>query len=199
VGELAAHDSGNRDFASEADRRLVKAIADGSADALGRLYDRHAGVVFGLARRIVDRAEDAEEVVQDVFAQVWRQAARYRDDRASVAGWIVMLARTRAIDRLRARRARPDDEHGVEPVSALPLATTEPDPEALALSAEHVAQIRSAYTTLPDNQRSLLDLAYYQGLSHSEIAKETGVPLGTVKTRIRAAMEALRQMMDVKA
>jgi RNA polymerase sigma-70 factor (ECF subfamily) len=197
VGDLAPQDVSYRDSAADADRRLVRAIADGSADALGRLYDRHAGIVFALARRIVTRPEDAEEVVQDVFVQVWRQAARYCDERASVAGWIVMLARTRAIDRFRARKARPDDERGAPPADGLSLPSAGPDPEALALSAENVQQIKNAFTTLPDRERSLLEQAYYQGLSHSEIAAKTGLPLGTVKTRIRTAMETLRHRMDV--
>jgi RNA polymerase sigma-70 factor (ECF subfamily) len=194
---LTSDDSGNRHLVAEADRELIRAVAGGSSDALGRLYDRHAGIVFALARRIVSRPEDAEEVVQDVFAQVWRQAARYCDERASVAGWLIMLARTRAIDRLRARRAPPDDERGLGPSSAFALASADPVPEAVTLSAENVRLIRSAFATLPDNHRSLLDLAYDQGLSHSEIAARTGVPLGTVKTRIRTAMETLRQKMDV--
>src|ERR1700731_2115946 len=102
-------------MSAEVDQTLVREIAGGSSDALARLYDRHAGTVFALARRIVARPEDAEEVVQDVFAQVWRQAARYCDARASVAGWIVMLARTRSIDPVRARGARHDEDPGVEP------------------------------------------------------------------------------------
>lgn len=179
------------------DRDLIRAVARGSADALAELYDRHAGMVFGLARRILARAEDAEEVVQDVFAQVWRQAVRYSDERASVAGWMVMLARTRAIDRLRARQARPDEQQDLQSPEGLPLRATGPDPEAIVLSADAAKQIQKAFVALPDHQRSLLDLAYYQGLSHSEIAQSTGVPLGTVKTRIRTAMETLRQKMEV--
>jgi RNA polymerase sigma-70 factor (ECF subfamily) len=172
-------------------------VAGGSADALADLYDRHAGIVFGLARRIVLRPEDAEEVVQDVFAQVWRQAPRYAGERASVAGWLVMLTRARAIDRLRARRARPDEDRGEAPSAALPLSSADPDPEAATLSAEQVRQVGSVFATLPDPQRVLLGLAYFEGLSHSEIAARTGVPLGTVKTRIRSAMETLRQTLDV--
>jgi RNA polymerase sigma-70 factor (ECF subfamily) len=174
----------------------VDAIARGSADALADLYDRHAGVVFGLARRIVSRTEDAEEVVQDVFAQVWKQAARYSGGRGTVAGWIVMLTRTRAIDRLRARRARPDADRGEEPAPAMALADTGADPEAIALSGEESARVAGALATLPDSQRSLLDLAYFDGLSQSEIAARTGVPLGTVKTRMRAAMGILRQKLE---
>jgi len=176
----------------DADWQLILAVADGSPDALGRLYDRYGATVYALARRIVSRLEDAEEVVQDVFAQVWRQADQYRTDRASVAGWIIMLARTRAIDRLRARRARPDEDRGVDPGEAVPVPAVGPSPELAALSADDAKRVRQALAALPENQRSLLELAYYEGLTHTEIAAKTGVPLGTVKTRIRAAMDALR-------
>jgi RNA polymerase sigma-70 factor (ECF subfamily) len=180
-----------------ADLELVRSVAAGSAEALGTLYDRHAATVFALARRIVSRPEDAEEVVQDVFAQVWRQASRYQDTRASVAGWMIMLARTRAIDRLRARRARPDDDRSAPPPTGTVLMSADPDPEALTLSAENVERVKGACAALPEQLKSLLELAYYQGLSHSEIAAATGVPLGTVKTRLRSAMDLLRQKMDV--
>lgn len=174
----------------------MESIARGSADALADLYDRHAGLVFGLARRVVSRPEDAEEVVQDVFAQVWKQAARYSGGRGTVAGWIVMLTRTRAIDRLRARRARPDEDRGEEPGPALSLASGAADPESDALSGEQAQRVAGALATLPDSQRTLLDLAYFEGLSQSEIAARTGVPLGTVKTRMRAAMGTLRQKLE---
>jgi RNA polymerase sigma-70 factor (ECF subfamily) len=180
----------------ERDSKLVLAVADGSAEALGDLYDRYGATVYALAKRIVLRLEDAEEVVQDVFAQVWRQAHQYRTERASVAGWIVMLARTRAIDRLRARRARPDEDRGLEPTEAAPIPGTGPSPEQEALSADDVKRVREALGSLPDNQRSLLELAYYGGLTHSEIAQKTSIPLGTVKTRIRSGMDALRSALQ---
>jgi RNA polymerase sigma-70 factor (ECF subfamily) len=185
-----------RDAGHDIDRELVREIATGSADALGLLYDRHAGVAFALARRIVAQPEAAEEVVQDVFAQVWREAGRYERDRASVAGWIVMLTRTRAIDHLRARRARPDLAQGVELVTVPVLAATARDPEQTSISTEEAALVRKALDELPENQRSLIGLAYYEGLTHTEIAGRTGVPLGTVKTRLRAAMMALRQHLQ---
>lgn len=194
---MAALESAKRDEAAGVDRELVRAVAGGSSEALAELYDRHASVVFGLARRIVLRPEDAEEVVQDVFTQIWRQAHRYTHDRASVAGWIVMLTRARAIDRLRARRARPDEDRGDVALRATSLSSSDPDPEAATLTAEQVRQVGSAFATLPNPQRTLLNLAYFEGLSHSEIAARTGVPLGTVKTRIRSAMETLRQTLDV--
>jgi len=180
---------------TEADRQLMRAVADGSSDALSRLYDRHAAVVFGLARRILMRVEDAEEVVQDVFAQVWRDAGRYVPERATVAGWIVMLTRTRAIDRLRARNARPDQARGTEPSLTVPLAAPGRDPEQIAASEADGRLVRKALESLPPDQRMLVDLAYYEGLTQSEIAERTGVPLGTVKTRVRAAMATLRSAL----
>ena len=182
--------------AADADVDRVRAIASGSSEALGRLYDRHAGIVYGLARRILARLEDAEEVVQDVFAQVWRDAARYERSRASVGGWIVMLTRTRAIDRLRARRARPDVDAAVDPDAAPPIASASRDPEQVTIAADDVRQVRSALEVLPESQRTLVDLAYYQGLTHTEIAQQTGMPLGTVKTRLRAAMATLRSALS---
>ena len=189
---MSPHETAIRDANSEIDRRLVSEVAAGSADALGRLYDRHAPTAFGLARRIVTQPEVAEEVVQDVFAQIWRDAARYAQDRASVAGWIVMLTRTRAIDHLRARRARPDLGQGVPPESMPALSSGARDPEQTAVTTEEATLVRAALETLPEAQRSLVDLAYYEGLTHSEIAERTGVPLGTVKTRLRTAMLSLR-------
>ena len=182
------------DFDAEADRRLLGGIAARSAESLARLYDRYAAVVYGLARRIVVTAEDAEEVVQDVFGQVWRDAARYEASRASVAGWIVMLTRTRAIDRLRARRARPDLGAGEEQATAT-VTSRAPSPEQLSISAEQVSRLRDALTTLPESLRALVELAYFEGLTHSEIADRTRLPLGTVKTRLRSAMTTLRGVL----
>jgi RNA polymerase sigma-70 factor (ECF subfamily) len=181
--------------AAEADRQTLAAVAGGSADALERLYDRYAATAFGLARRILAQQDLAEEVVQDVFSQVWREAGRYDAARASVAGWIVLLTRTRSIDRLRARRARPDLDRPVEPAATQPLTTGERSPEQVAISSEDARNVRAALAALPEEQRSLVDLAYYEGLTHTEIAARTGVPLGTVKTRLRAAMVTLRGAM----
>jgi RNA polymerase sigma-70 factor (ECF subfamily) len=184
------------DLSAAADSALVRAAADGSADALGTLYDRHAASVYGLARRILMRQEDAEEVVQDVFAQVWRDAPRYDAGRASVAGWMMVLTRTRAIDRLRARRARPDQQDAIETADAPPLVASGADPEHTAISTETARKVRAAFDALPDSLRTLVELAYFQGLTHSEIAGQTGVPLGTVKTRLRTAVASLRLVLS---
>jgi RNA polymerase sigma-70 factor (ECF subfamily) len=179
---------------ADADQRLVRDVAAGSTEALARLYDRHAPTVFGLARRILSRLEDAEEVVQDVFTQVWREAGRYERSRATVAGWMVMLARTRAIDRLRSRNARPDQRAPESPEMS-EVVSPSWTPEEVSISAEDVRDVRDALATLPENQRTLVELAYFEGLTHMEIAARTGVPLGTVKTRIRTAMTALRGVL----
>jgi RNA polymerase sigma-70 factor (ECF subfamily) len=177
----------------QSDHLLVGDIAAGSSEALGRLYDAHAGVVFGLAKRMLGSVEDAEEVVQDVFAQVWREAARYESSRATVAGWLVMLTRTRAIDRLRKRRARPDMAPAPDPSPILAFRpATDRSPETAAISADEARRIGDAMTGLSAEQRQFLDFAYYEGLSQSEIAERTGTPLGTVKTRMRTALQTLR-------
>jgi len=189
-------DSAILDATVEIDRQLVHAMAGGSTDALGRLYDRLAPVVYGLACRVTGRPEDAEEVVQDVFTQVWKQAARYDPARATVAGWLVMIARARSLDRLRARRARPDQAAPTDPAEAIGLSSTGPSPEQVAISGREAGQVRAALQGLPDVQRELVELAYYEGLTHSEIAERTGTPLGTVKTRLRTAASALRGALE---
>jgi RNA polymerase sigma-70 factor (ECF subfamily) len=175
---------------------VVREIAAGSEEALGRLYDQHGGTVFALARRIMSRPEDAEEVVQDVFAQVWREAARYQDERASVAGWLVMLTKARAIDKLRARRSRPDIDRAVDPAPAFEVPDAAATPEAVLLSAADATRVGVALRQLPAEQRALIDLAYFEGLSQSEIAAKTGAPLGTVKTRMRSAMQTLKAALS---
>jgi RNA polymerase sigma-70 factor (ECF subfamily) len=192
---LTLQDSLTRTSGADDDRTLLSSIAGGSAEALGRLYDRHAGAVFAIARRMLGRLEDAEEVVQDVFTQVWRQAARYDASRATVAGWVVMLARTRAIDRLRARQARPDSGAQAEPDASLKLASSSAAPDALTITADETRRLRTALAALPDNQRVLVELTCYEGLTHREIAERTAVPLGTVKTRLRTALTTLRDLL----
>jgi RNA polymerase sigma-70 factor (ECF subfamily) len=176
------------------DRETLAAVAGGSGDAVAELYDRYGASVYGLALRVLGQPDLAEEIVQDVFAQVWREAARYDPARSTVAGWIVMLTRTRAIDRLRARRARPDLS-ARDSIETMPLPSAERTPESSTIVEEHARMVRAALARLPDAFRSLIELAYYEGLSHSEIAARTGIPLGTVKTRLRNAMGELRSAL----
>lgn len=162
---------------------LLRLVASGDHDALGRFYDRYAGLVNGLALRILRNVNEAEEVVQEVFLQVWHQAERFDEGRGSVPGWLCVMARSRALDRLRRRVARRED-----PAESLPApAVTPRNEEALA--------VRRALDTLTADQRTALELAYYEGLSQSEIAERLGEPLGTIKTRIRTAMIRLREIL----
>lgn len=181
----------------QSDQLLLRRIADGNAEALGALYDLHGRTVFTLARRVLGKPEDAEEVTQDVFAYVWREVHRYQESRASVAGWLVMLTRTRAIDRLRARQARPDTEQAADPAPVLERRVSEQaTPEALAVTSAEARRIGEALEQLPLEQRALINLAYFDGLSQSDIAVQTSTPLGTVKTRMRTALQTLRAAMS---
>ncbi len=142
---------------------------------------------------ILQDPADAEDIVQEVFAQAWKQATRYDVTRGAVGAWLLTVARSRAIDRLRARRARPDraglehaPTHLVDPLAA---------PDSQLVSSEQVRIVRAALAALPLLQRVALELAYYEGLTHSEIAEQLEQPLGTVKTRIRQALLKLRDAM----
>ena len=168
----------------------MRRVADRRPDALAELYDRHAPLLLALARRILGNAADAEEVVQEALVQVWSQAGRYDSRRASVVTWLVLLTRSRAIDLLRSRRVR---EGAIEASAReLPRADASPEGPRAVWNAERQARVGEALAELPAEQREVLELAFYGGLSQSEIAERTGIPLGTVKTRTLLAMRKLR-------
>ena len=178
---------------ADADRRALQRMVRGDHDALAEVYDRHARLVYSLALRIVGRQPDAEDVLQEVFTQVWRQASRYDTSRGTVAGWLVMLTRSRALDRLRRERAE-------VPAADIDWASVDVvDPETAVdlqlVTAEQAARLRLVLETLPEAQRVPLELGYYDGLSQSAIAARLGVPLGTVKTRMRQALLRLRDAL----
>jgi RNA polymerase sigma-70 factor, ECF subfamily len=172
------------------DRELLRLIAQLRQDALGELYDRHGGMLLGLARRILGDVRDAEEVLQEVFLQVWGQAGRFDPDRASPLTWIALITRSRAIDLMRSRGVR---QRVVEAVGR-EVADTHQSAEAVGTvwNSERRERLQGALAELPPEQREVLELAYYGGLTQTEIAEETGLPLGTVKTRVLLAMKKLR-------
>jgi RNA polymerase sigma-70 factor (ECF subfamily) len=162
---------------------VLRRLTAGDHTALGEVYGRYAGLVNGLALRILRNTAEAEEVVQEVFVQIWRQAVRFEPGRGSVEAWICTIARSRALDRLRRRASRREEPEDVAPGGADTPRTV----EALA--------VRKALDSLSEDQRKALELAYYEGLTQSEIAERLGEPLGTVKTRIRTAMMRLRDVL----
>ncbi len=163
---------------------LVRRLAAGDQAALGEFYDRFAALAHGLCLRILRDAGEAEDAVQEVFVQVWRQAARYDRSRGTPEAWLCTIARSRALDRVRRRTARREDNAAEPPV----VATETP-------RHEHALAVRKALAALSEDQRRALELAYYDGLTQSEIATKLGEPLGTVKTRIRTAMLRLRDTL----
>jgi RNA polymerase sigma-70 factor (ECF subfamily) len=175
------------------DRATLERMARGDQDALGELYDRHGRLVYSLALRIVRDQRDAEEVVQEVFSQAWRQSGRYNAARGSVVGWVLTLTRSRAIDRVRGRRARP--EVAADEAALVDLADTAPAADEQLASAAQAAQVRAALESLPFLQRMAVELAFYEGLTHTEIADRLDQPVGTVKTRIRQGLLKLRDRL----
>jgi len=162
---------------------LLRKLGKGDAQALGDFYDLYAGLVNGLALRILRDGAEAEDVVQEVFVQVWRQAQRFDPARGTAEAWLCTIARTRALDRLRRRTARRE-----EPSDSTPGSTEVP-------RTEEAMAVRKALEGLTTDQRKALELAYYEGLTQTEIAARLGEPLGTVKTRIRTAMLRLREVL----
>jgi len=175
-----------------ADRALLDLLASGDHEALGELYDRHGSSVYALAVRFVSDRGDAEDIVQEVFSQAWRQVARYDPARATIVGWLLMMTRARAIERVRARRARPAVSDGVVPDMPHPAVGQ----QAEAITSEAVARVGAALLELPEAQRTAIELAYYQGLTQAEIAHRLQEPLGTVKTRMRSALQKLRAALQ---
>jgi RNA polymerase sigma-70 factor, ECF subfamily len=175
------------------DHAALARMARGEGDAVAELYDRHARPIYSLALRILGDATEAEDIVQEVFSQAWKQAARYNASRGAVGAWLLTLARSRAIDRLRAKRARPGDVSDKRVAGQ--LVDAGPPADSLVLSSEQVARVRAALDELPLLQRAAIELAYYEGLTHAEIAERLEQPLGTVKTRIRLAMLKLRDVL----
>ena len=178
------------------DANLVERIAARDESALSELYERYSGLLLALARRVLNDTSDAEEVLQEVFLQVWNQAERYETRRSSVSTWLVLITRSRSIDRLRSRQVvdrtlttlkqEKRDQH------------TSPQGAASVWMDQRRERLRREMQHLPPEQRQVLDLAFFRGMTQSEIAAATGIPLGTVKTRTLLAMKKLRKALQAE-
>jgi RNA polymerase sigma-70 factor, ECF subfamily len=176
------------------DRPLMARIEACDADALAELYDRHAARLLGLARRVLGDSGEAEEVLQEVFLFAWRSAGAFDPARGQVLTWLLIVTRSRAIDRLRARRGASRPEvRSLEEIADGPASGE--DVEAASAGRQWETLCRNAVRELPDDQRRALELAYFEGLTHQEIAQRTSTPLGTVKTRVRLGLMKLRERM----
>ncbi|MDX6695891.1 MAG: hypothetical protein QOF02_3494 [Blastocatellia bacterium] len=173
------------------DAELLRRIAGGDEEALAALYDNYKSILFSLILRILHSQSEAEDILQDVFIQVWQKAANFDEERGRPFTWLVTLARSRAIDRLRQLGSR--ERTATEASRAAPEEWT--DAVEDAIKSEEGAVVRKALAELPEEQRRALLMAYYEGLTQTEIADKLNAPLGTVKTRMRSGMIKLRELL----
>jgi RNA polymerase sigma-70 factor, ECF subfamily len=166
---------------------LVKASRSGDEGAMAALYDRYSSIVYSVALRVLQDTGAAEDVLQDIFMQLWRNPGAFDSSRGNMAAWLAVIARNRAIDALRRRRP----ENDIEDV----VVSVENDLASEADRSRTMHKVRGALQAMPAPQRSALEMAYFEGLTHSEIAGKTGEPLGTIKTRIRTGLLALRKVL----
>ena len=179
---------------SARDRELVKAIVARKSGALADLYDHYSGMLLALANRVLNDLSDSEEVLQEAFLQVWNQAERYDSQRSSVSTWLVLITRSRAIDRLRSRRVAERTVNAAEKEN--PQTHTSPEGMGHVFTQERRLRLQRELANLPDAQRQVLEMAFYRGMTQSEIAAETSIPLGTVKTRTLLAVKKLRKALQ---
>jgi RNA polymerase sigma-70 factor, ECF subfamily len=179
------------------DEALVRRMAGGDDQALGVLYYRWHSVVHGVVSRMLRQADDVEDVVEETFWQAWRQASRFDHTRGAVQTWLLTIARSRALDRVRALRRRREEPLEGDDGQVLVQQAAEGDPGQDAEASERRRIVGAALSGLPAEQREALELGYFGGLSQTEIAERTGQPLGTVKTRMRLALQKLRSQLQV--
>jgi RNA polymerase sigma-70 factor (ECF subfamily) len=184
-----------------ADLSLLQRIVARDERAVAELYDRHSRLVFGVIRRILRSAADAEDVLQETFVRVWSRADTYDPQLGSPATWLVRMARNRAVDRLRAQRTRAavdaplPDRSGPDAIQT-PITDVSQRPDVRTQDAATAAAIRGAMARLPETQRVLIEAAFFEGYTHQELSVRFDVPLGTIKTRIRAGLLALRSHLE---
>ncbi len=176
------------------DAALMEQLIRQDPEALGILYDRHARTVYSLVLRIAQQTASAEEIVQDVFLQVWRNARLYQPSRGPLDPWLFTLARNRALDHMRLKRER--QRRREDTLEGQPLTCAAPNPESIVDLQRRAERVRSLMRSLPDQQRQAIELAFFEELTHSEIAKALQQPLGTVKSWIRTGLLRLREALE---
>jgi len=176
---------GTQEPIRELDSALLARIRSGDENAMADLYDRYSGIVYGVALRVLGSTAAAEDVLQEVFLQLWRNPDTFDANRGKLAAWLSVITRNRAIDHLRKRQPEED-------IADLPISTGV-NLEDEAANRLAVEKVRGVLGRIPQDQRRLLEMAFFEGMTHSEIAGKTGEPLGTVKTRIRAGLLTLRK------
>lgn len=174
---------------------LVRRVAAGEEAALAELYDASSAFVYGLALRILADSSAAEEVTLDVYHQAWQQADRFDPKRGQAHTWLLTMTRTRAIDRLRSRTNLCQHPVQLDEAEALSTEDPRPDPQAQAMLADRRARVRRALDVVSPEQREVIELAFFSGLSHGQISSRLELPLGTVKTRIRSGIRRLAEAL----
>jgi RNA polymerase sigma-70 factor, ECF subfamily len=180
-----------------ADRDLLRQVALGSAEAMRQVYARCSARAFAIAVRLLPSRAEAEEVLQETFLEVWRRAREFDPERGGLETWVMTIARTRTIDRLRSLGTVSRMVEGMAQQPP-PVSATPPAPDDTASAKQDQQRVRGALARLPPEQREVVLLAYFDGLSQSEIAQKTGQPLGTVKTRARLALEKLAALLEAR-
>lgn len=174
---------------------LVTRMAQGEQEAMSRLYDETSSLLNGLLVRMLGQAEDAEEILMDVYMRAWKKAASFSPERGSVQAWLVIMARSMAIDRIRHRKSQADTPT-FDALELASLADPGASPETQTEDAHLRRQVAAVLHSLPSEQREVLELAFFSGFTHSELADYLGQPLGTVKSRIRMGLGRLRSLLD---
>ena len=188
-------DSPSQQAASTIDPKLLARVVKGDQQAFSQLYDLSSTLLYTMAFRILGQREEAAELLQEVYLEVWRKVARYDVGRGTPVAWLITLLRSRAIDRLRARGTRARITESLDGDSALQVADRHPGPFEAQADMELRQLVGGALGNLPPAQQQAIELAYYEGLTHMEIAARLNQPLGTVKTRIKLGMSKLREML----
>lgn len=170
------------------DGALIASVRAGSQEAMAQLYDRYSSVVYAVALRVLGDAGAAEDVLQEIFMQLWRNPGAFDASRGNLAPWLAVIARNRAVDLLRKRRPQTEITET--------LVSVEPDLASETERGRQVEKVRAVLKEMPAQQRSALEMAYFEGYSHSEIAEKTKEPLGTIKTRIRTGLMLLRKAVE---